>query len=194
MELPREHRALLFLRPDQAPGEIPSFVFGDFAFGDVAQDTEGADRPSSGIEPGDMSHVMQPALAADRVLKAILGGERCQLAAMKPPAQLQHRLAVVWMQVLQPELQGLEAQLSFDGQTADLAKPIVDAGDAGLQVDLVERQAGEIGARLQASRALLDVQLVALPDERVDEELGHELQPIHQLFGPVAPLLQAIEA
>jgi len=46
VELAREQRALVLVGPDQALGEVAQLVLGPLALGDVAEDTEGADRAS----------------------------------------------------------------------------------------------------------------------------------------------------
>ena len=66
---------------------------------------------------------------------------------------VQHALAVVRVQVLDPELEGLQALLRVRGNAADVAKPVVDEDGALAEVHLVEREAGEVGARRQASLA-----------------------------------------
>ena len=55
------------------------------------------------------------------------------------------------MHVIHPELHWLEALLTFRGNTEDVAKPVVEEGDAFAEVHLVEPEAGEVGGRRQTS-------------------------------------------
>ena len=80
------------------------------------------------------------------------------------------------MQVLHPELQGLEALLPVRGNAAEVAKPVVDVHDAVVEVHLVEREAGELGARRQASLARAKRLLGALALGDVDGDARQALR------------------
>ena len=69
-------------------------------------------------------------------------------------AQVHHTLAVFGMQMLHPELQGLQALVQLRGNAAEVTQPIVDVHDTFAEVHLVEREAGELGPRRQTSLAL----------------------------------------
>ena len=108
-------------------------------------------------------------------------------------AQLHDPLAVLRVQVLRPELQGLETLLPFRGNTADVAKPVVQHDGEGVQIDLVEREAGEVRTGQEASLAPAQ-RLVGSPSsECVAKDLADQPQPVHQALGPPALRPQGIE-
>ena len=153
MQLAREQRALLLVGPDQAPAQVAQLLLGSLALRDVAEDAERDDHVSGGVAPGDAGHVMDPLLPMGRMQEAVLDVEPLQPPVVHLLALVHHAFAVVGMQMLDPELQGLEALFPVRGNTADVAKPVVDEGDALAEVHLVEREAGEVGARRQAGLA-----------------------------------------
>ncbi len=77
--------------------------------------------------------------------------------------------------MLHPELQGLKALLPFRRNPAEVAKPVVDEDDACAEVHLVEREAGEVGARRQASLARAKRLFAALALGDVDGEAHQAL-------------------
>ena len=64
-----------------------------------------------------------------------------------------------------PRLQGLEPRFPVLRNTEKVEGPVVEVDAAFVVVHLVEREAGELGARRQTRLAALQDQLVALPGE-----------------------------
>ncbi len=185
VQLAREQGALVLVGPYQAPAQIAQRLLGLLGLGDVAQDTKRPQRAPGGVTPGDAGHVMNPPFATGRMREAIFHGKAFQPPRVELPTQVQHTFAVVRMNLLHPEFERLEALRPVSGNATQVAQAVVDVGDAVAEVHLVERQAGEIGTRRQARLALQQPVLLALADERVGEDLRHQLQPLHQRVRPV---------
>jgi hypothetical protein len=194
VQLTREQRAFVLMGTDQAPAEVAHFVVGAPSLRHVAEDAEGDGRASGGVAPVDHTDVMNPLFPVNRMQETILHGELVHFAGVQLLALVQYRGAVVRMQMLHPEFQDLEALSPVRWDTAQLAHPVVDVDGAGAEVDFVEGQAGELGARCQASLALLQTLLVAPAGERIGKHLRDQLQPLHQRVPPVALRTQSIEA
>ena len=76
-----------------------------------------------------------------RVQEAILFGDLLQPPVVQLLARVHHELAIVRVQMLHLELQGLEVLIAFGWKTADVAKPVVDEHSALDEVHLVEGKA-----------------------------------------------------
>jgi len=96
--------------------------------GDVADDAEGLDHVSGGVAAGNAGHVMDPLLSTSRMQVAILDVEPFELPLVHLLAQVQHTLAIVRVQVLDPELECFQVLLRSRGDAADVAKPVVHEG------------------------------------------------------------------
>ena len=153
VQLAREQRSLLLMGPDQALAQVVQLVLGALALGDVAEDAVRLDRASGGVARGDAADVLEPLLPLARRQVAILEEEPLQPPVVQLLAHVHHAGAVVGMQMLHPELQGLEPLLPVGGDAAEVAKAVVDVDGACAEVHLVEGEAGELDARLQASLA-----------------------------------------
>ena len=134
------------------------------------------DRASGGVARGDAGQVLDPPLARVGCRKRYSRESRSSLPSCRLLAQVQHALAVVGMQVLHPELQGLEALLPVRGNAAEVAEPVVDVDDASAEVHLVEREAGEVGARRQARLARAKRLFGTLPLGDVDGDAHQALR------------------
>jgi len=111
---------------------------------------------------------MKPLLSMLRMVVAILDVEALEPAFVQLPPLVEDALAVVRMQMLHPELEGLEALQRLRGDAADVAKPVVDEDGAIGEVHLVEPEAGEVGRRRQAGVARAKRLLAILPLSDVD--------------------------
>ena len=76
----------------------------------------------------------------------------------------------------------------------DRPSPVGDPEDACAVIQSPEPRLGGVCRQAQALLALSHAQLVAPADERVGEDLCHQLQALHQGVWPVARLPQGIEA
>ena len=142
------------LQPLDLRIRLPQGLLGLPALRDVAEDTVGADRASGGVARGDAGQVMNPLLPTGRMQEAILDGEPVQRPVVQLLARVHHARAVVGMQMLHPELQGLETVFPVRRKTAEVAKAGRRRTRRLAEVHLVEREAREVGARRQASLAL----------------------------------------
>ena len=95
---------------------LPQGLLALPALRDVAEDAERPDRASAGVALGDAGQVVKPLLSVSRMQVAILDGEPLQPAVVQLLALLQHASPVVRMQMLDPEIQGLEALLRVPGE------------------------------------------------------------------------------
>jgi hypothetical protein len=71
--------------------------------------------------------MVKPLLSTRRMQVAVLGVEALHPPVVQLLAQVQHALAVVRMQLLDPELERLEARRRLR-KAADVAKPVVARG------------------------------------------------------------------
>ena len=108
----------------QVVAQFPGFRFRLLLRGDIANHAEGADRAPGGVAPGDTAHVMDPLLPLGRMQVAILDRDPVEPPLVQLLTLVQHPLAVVRMQMLHPELQGLEALQLVRGNAADLAETV----------------------------------------------------------------------
>ncbi len=142
---------------------LPERLLAALPLGDIAEDTEGLDRASRAVTGSDGGQVVDPHLPSDRIQEPILRTELVHPPIVQLVTLVHDARAIVRMQVLHPELHGSEAAFLAWWQTAEDSKPVVDVGDALVEIHLVERQAGEVGSGSQTRLAVPRAQFVTFP-------------------------------
>ena len=121
VQLAGEERAFLLLRADQPAAQILERGLGPLLLRDVPQDAERAERAAAAVALGGAGEVMDPDLPASGMQVAILDGEPLDPSVVHPLANVHHALAVVGMNVLQPELAGPEPFVLLRRNAAEVA-------------------------------------------------------------------------
>ena len=111
---------------------------------------------------GHAADVLDPRLAAGRVQVPVVDVDAIEPLDLHPPAQLHHLRAVVRVEALHPELQRSKARFPLGRDAAEVPEAVVDEHDAPVEVHLVVREAGEVGARREAGGARAERLFAAL--------------------------------
>ena len=129
---------------------------------DVADHAERLDDPRAGVALRHAGHVVEPALAPRRVQVAVVDVEPLDFTLVQATPGFQHALAIFGVQAREPLLEGREAVPILRRDAAHVAEAVVHEGDALLEVHLVEREPGEVGAGREARLARAERLLGAL--------------------------------
>ena len=143
---------------------------------------------------GHLGQMLDPALAAGRMKKAIFNGNPVGHARMQLPPPVQHGRAILRVQMASPEVDDLRPALQGGRDAEHRPELVVNKIRLGFEAGVVEAEAGDFGRCGESRGRIVQPPFASLARQRVGEYLGQHAQALQRRTGPVTLRPQGIES